>query len=308
MENSGYPKNRSKKRDNRSDIMTSLKHDAEAEIGELFWSREVGKLSFKKNIGEFVRYDSPQIITGPTGPIGPQGVPGPVGPAGLEWQGAWVSGATYAIDDAVGYDGASWFCIAATSGTTAPDADPTHWALLAAQGATGPQGPQGDPGVFNGPEILAIQVDSTDVATGSANVPVAVASVAIPAGSLTGQDIVEIAWTTLRVAGNSGIIQSQVYINTVNSLVGATQIATGANMNTAQYSVKGVRDIGVANNTARATSATSQMATDSSLAPIANTSFGWDVGTDYYLIFAVMNTASADRSTIERIRVTRYSL
>jgi hypothetical protein len=80
---------------------------------------------------------------GPQGPIGPQGVPGPVGPAGLSWQGAWTSGATYAIDDAVGYNGASWFCIAPTTGTTPPNLATTEWALLAAQGATGPQGPQG---------------------------------------------------------------------------------------------------------------------------------------------------------------------
>lgn len=81
--------------------------------------------------------------TGPQGPIGPQGNPGPVGPAGLNWQGQWVSGASYVEDDAVGYNGASWFCILATNGTTSPDIDTTHWSLLAAQGATGPQGPQG---------------------------------------------------------------------------------------------------------------------------------------------------------------------
>jgi hypothetical protein len=104
---------------------------------------------------------------GPLGPVGPtgaqgiQGVPGPVGPAGLNWQGAWVSGNSYNVDDAVGYAGASYFCITATSGTTSPDIDPLNWALLAAEGLQGPagatgatgatgaqgaQGPQGVPG------------------------------------------------------------------------------------------------------------------------------------------------------------------
>jgi hypothetical protein len=82
----------------------------------------------------------PQGVQGPAGPIGP------VGPAGLNWQGSWVSGTSYVADDAVGYDGASWFCILATSGTTAPDVDTTHWALLASQGAQGPQGVQGPTG------------------------------------------------------------------------------------------------------------------------------------------------------------------
>jgi hypothetical protein len=83
---------------------------------------------------------------GPQGVQGPAGPPGPVGPAGLEWQGSWVSGTSYVADDAVGYDGASWFCILATSGTTAPDVDSTHWALLASQGAVGPAGAQGPTG------------------------------------------------------------------------------------------------------------------------------------------------------------------
>ena len=89
---------------------------------------------------------------GSQGPQGPQGVQGntgaagAVGPAGLTWQGAWVSGTSYVADDAIGYGGASWFCILATSGTTTPDLDTTHWALLASQGATGPAGVAGPTG------------------------------------------------------------------------------------------------------------------------------------------------------------------
>ena len=82
-------------------------------------------------------------LQGIQGPAGPQGIAGPVGPAGLEWRGAWVSGTSYIVDDAVGFNGASWFCVNATSGTTSPNLDPTNWALLAAQGSQGPQGPQG---------------------------------------------------------------------------------------------------------------------------------------------------------------------
>lgn len=81
---------------------------------------------------------------GAQGPQGPQGVAGPVGPAGLNWQGAWSAAGTYVIDDAVGYGGASWFCIANVGpSATTPDLDPTKWALLASQGSPGAQGPQG---------------------------------------------------------------------------------------------------------------------------------------------------------------------
>ena len=92
----------------------------------------------------------PPGSTGPTGPQGVQGVAGvagTVGPAGLNWQGEWASGTSYVADDAVGYAGASWFCILATSGTIAPNLATSNWALLASQGATGQQGEQGVPGV-----------------------------------------------------------------------------------------------------------------------------------------------------------------
>ncbi len=99
--------------------------------------------------------------TGATGDTGATGPAGTVGPAGLNWQGAWVSGGNYIEDDAVAYNGASYFCISNISGgTTTPDSDATHWALLAAQGAngatgatgaTGPAGPTGDTGP-QGPE------------------------------------------------------------------------------------------------------------------------------------------------------------
>lgn len=83
-----------------------------------------------------------QGIQGPAGPIGP------VGPAGLEWQGAWDANTSYALNDAVGFNGASWFCInpIATTGNDDPETDTNTWALLAAQGAQGTQGAQGPTG------------------------------------------------------------------------------------------------------------------------------------------------------------------
>jgi hypothetical protein len=113
---------------------------------------------------------------GPQGPAGPQGVAGPVGPAGLNWQGAWVSGTSYVIDDAVGYSGASYFCINATSGTTDPATDTVNWALLAQQGSPGVAGPQG----IAGPN--AIVVGYTTVTSGIPD------RVFFQSGTVTSQD------------------------------------------------------------------------------------------------------------------------
>ena len=93
-----------------------------------------------------------QGSTGPQGvqgEIGPQGEPGPVAPAGLVWQGLWDNATTYALNDTVSYNSASWWVYSGPIGptTSPPDIDTTHWALLAAQGAPGPIGPIGPQGV-----------------------------------------------------------------------------------------------------------------------------------------------------------------
>jgi hypothetical protein len=106
-----------------------------------------GQVITSNGPGAAPRWASPSAGSqGIQGPVGPPGPVGPVGPAGLNWQSTWVSGNSYVVDDAVGYSGASYFCILATSGTIAPDLDTTHWALLAAEGAQGPVGPAGAQG------------------------------------------------------------------------------------------------------------------------------------------------------------------
>lgn len=98
------------------------------------------------SVEDFTAQVASVIPSGAQGPQGPQGIPGAVGPAGLNWQGSWSALGTYVADDAVGYDGASWFCINPVGpGGAAPDSNP-NWALLASQGAIGPVGPQGPVG------------------------------------------------------------------------------------------------------------------------------------------------------------------
>lgn len=102
----------------------------------------------------------PQGPAGPEGPQGPkgdqgvqglkgdQGDPGPVGPSGLSWQGVYDNDKTYALNDAVLFEGAAYFSteisesIPPTSGGVINET----WALLASQGATGPRGQDGPVG------------------------------------------------------------------------------------------------------------------------------------------------------------------
>ncbi len=100
--------------------------------------------------------------TGPAGPAGPTGASGPTGltgPQGLQglkgdqgapgligvWKGGYASGTTYAKNDVVSLNGASYISksdgnLAHTPGTTA------DWELVADRGAQGIQGPKGDKG------------------------------------------------------------------------------------------------------------------------------------------------------------------
>jgi hypothetical protein len=102
---------------------------------------------------------------GADGATGPDGPTGPTGPAGLTWQGAWVSGTTYAVNDAVSDAGASYRRLIAGAGTTAPLGDATNWTVLAAKGATGLTGNTGDPGTAGANGILAIFKDEGSAVT-----------------------------------------------------------------------------------------------------------------------------------------------
>lgn len=60
------------------------------------------------------------------------------GPVGLVWQGVWASTTAYLAMDAVSYNGSSYLCILDRTATaTTPNADATHWVLLAQRGTDG---------------------------------------------------------------------------------------------------------------------------------------------------------------------------
>ncbi len=109
------------------------------------------------------------------GPQGPQGVQGPVGPtgatgaSGLNWRGVYNSGTAYSINDAVYYDGSSWFSPNGTAAGNTPALGSAFWfplALEGAQGAPGAQGPTGAQGPV-GPQGIKGDTGATG-ATGPA--------------------------------------------------------------------------------------------------------------------------------------------
>jgi hypothetical protein len=94
-------------------------------------------------------FSIPKGDKGDKGDTGETGAVGPTGATGLNWQGVWSSTTDYVNDDAVYYNGSSWFAAGDPTVAEVPEIGATHWMPLALQGATGatgatgPQGPQG---------------------------------------------------------------------------------------------------------------------------------------------------------------------
>lgn len=207
--------------------------------------------------------------TGATGPQGIQGFAGPVGPAGLNWQGTWSPTATYIVDDAVSYNGASYFCINPVGpSVTTPDLDTANWALLAAQGApgqqgpigftgptgstgpTGPAGPQGPPG---DPGVLTLTANNGLVATGPVDSPTIqlgtnplLADTVLPTGgfsfSVTGTGKFGVG---LDMAVTAATAKTQVRANA--GAFGITGVATGTSLTVTNPGTYGVNYQGVIN-------------------------------------------------------------
>lgn len=183
---------------------------------------------------------------GNPGEPGLPGPPGPAGPAGLNFVGLWASGSNYLEDDAVSYNGSSYFALnPITNSTVTPDVDTTNWALLASQGAEGPAGTPGTPGTPGGPGPKGDPGDPGAVGNGIASTlgeyydttTGAVLTSPIPndAGyrvTLTYTD--GTPFTTANIRGGRGVAGADVTGGTVQSVLAGTGLAQGNNGDTTE--------------------------------------------------------------------------
>lgn len=137
-------------------------------------------------------------LTGPKGDTGPQGIPGtavakgdkgdtgatgptgPPGDPGLNWQGPWASGTTYAKNDVVFRLGSAYVSQVGSNTGNAPESSLTQWKTVASKGDKGDQGTQGIQGPpgpggssLNGYEVVKvpITVDTTAYVVRTASCP-----------------------------------------------------------------------------------------------------------------------------------------
>jgi hypothetical protein len=100
-----------------------------------------------------------QGLVGPAGPTGAAGAIGATGPQGppVSFQGTWSNATTYAVGDAVFFNGSSYISLVSSNINHQPDTAPAQWSLLAQQGATGATGPVGPTGATGSQGIQGIQ-------------------------------------------------------------------------------------------------------------------------------------------------------
>jgi len=79
------------------------------------------------------------------GPTGPRGEDGERGPIGVDWQGTWQAGVTYAPPVVVEYENSAWLSLQSSTGQI--PAENEFWTeLITEVGPTGPTGPTGAQG------------------------------------------------------------------------------------------------------------------------------------------------------------------
>lgn len=130
------------------------------------------------------------------------------------------------------------------------------------------------------------------------------ASVLIPAGTLVANNTIYIKAFINKTAG-SGVTTPRYYVNTANTLTGATLLGAGGGMSTSVYFQRFERNIFFDGTNLNSFLAGTSAATDYSLSGITLTAFNPLV--DNYLIFAISNgTTTPDNGNFKRVIVQKY--
>jgi hypothetical protein len=133
------------------------------------------------------------------------------------------------------------------------------------------------------------------------------ATITLPANTISAISILEIEARAIRVATLTGTIAFQVYINTSDSLTGATLLGVFNSMTTSNWFTQGRRSLFInptINNLICVNTGTT-VATDFTSTG-ANGSITFDETLTYYLIFAVQPSSTATTAVVQYAFAKRY--
>ena len=129
------------------------------------------------------------------------------------------------------------------------------------------------------------------------------ASILIPANTLVATQILQLRAQVRKIAG-TGTSNIRFYINTTNSLVGATQIGQAQNMTGSGQMQRVARDFYIDTNFLLCYLPTNPISTD--LSSGASSSISYTLANAYYLIGAVQNSTLTEFATITRLNLMTY--
>ena len=129
------------------------------------------------------------------------------------------------------------------------------------------------------------------------------ASILIPANTLVATQVLQLR-AQVRKIGGSGTSNIRFYINTTNSLVGATQIGQAQNMTGSGQMQRVMRDFYITISSLQCYLPTNPIATDVSSGAMTNITY--TLATPYYLIAAVQNSTIAESTTVTRLNLMTY--
>ena len=114
----------------------------------------------------------------------------------------------------------------------------------------------------------------------------------LPANTFSSNCQIELQWYQSRIVGTSGTVQGLVYINSTNSLTGATLLATGVNItNTGVSNITCRRTVQVRSNVGTLMSTSYQASSDFSVTqPTENLPF--DNTSGIYFLFVMNNVTN----------------
>ena len=132
-------------------------------------------------------------------------------------------------------------------------------------------------------------------------------SVLIPAGTFGSNCQVDLTWVPSRISGAGGTMQGLLYMNSTNSLTGATLIATTANFTTTVTNNRCTRFIAVRNNLATLAGPTVLASSDFSPLLITD-SLAFNNSSSFYFIFAINNISGVTTGRNVGYRIIGYNL
>jgi len=122
-------------------------------------------------------------------------------------------------------------------------------------------------------------------------------SVLIPANTIPTNCLIDLSWMTNRPVAGATTTTCRVYVNTSNSLTGATLLATGQ-ITSASITGRHIRQLSINGSTWAIATATAILTSDLSYSAAALTTFTLATNQDLYLIFAMQNANTTAKSQL----------